>query len=106
VLHVVTPAGNNSAAISWVTAYKNAFAPASQLTAGDGTGGTISAAELAAVQAGTVLEIPATFTTSVSFEGESGAAQLAELDALYSAVTTARLAELQRMLQHFGQTLT
>jgi len=110
--HVAVPVGNNSSGIAWATAYVNhaklssGAAPASLLPTGDGTAGTISAAELAAIAAGTTLEVVYTWPTDAAFEGLSGANQQALVDAVYSQVTTAQLNILAQQLRRFGLMLT
>ena len=60
VYHVAIPASNNPAGVAWRTAVVNsrdATRPVSVLPDGDGTDGTISAAEKAQIVSGAVYEV-------------------------------------------------
>src|SRR5215213_4144306 len=93
VVHAPTPAGNNSAGISWATALKNAgFQGASVMPIGTGAG-QITTAESNSVVAGTILEAQFSFTDNPNWTGPERTAalnaqadvQVAQLQAIYSA---------------------
>lgn len=92
--------------MAWSAALVAALSPASSLKAGDGTLGTISTAEASAVTAGTTIEIATSFVPDSTFEGKTGAQQLADVDAWYASITGAHLTDLQHQLQRFGMVLT
>jgi len=97
VLHVAIPAGNNPAGVPWrtaVAAHVDALKP-SVLPDGDGTAGTISAAEKAQIISGAVLEV-------VREEKGQTTASAANIYALRSA---AILAELQVRYGQYGRTI-
>ena len=97
VLHVAIPAGNNPAGVPWRTAVAasvNAAKP-SVLPDGDGTNGTISAAEKAQIISGAVFEV-------VREEKGQTTASAANIYALRSA---AILAELQARYNQYGRTI-
>lgn len=100
VVHDTTPAGNNSAGISWATAIQNAGLATSVMTLGNGAG-QIAQNELNQVQAGTTLEGVFTFQDDPSW---NAATRNANLD----AVANQTLAELQTryasLLKWFGAT--
>ena len=107
IFHVAVPVGNNSAGVAWNTALLNSLkGGTSVLKSGDGSAGTIAAAELSSIQAGNTLEIVYAFNPTAAFEGESGAAQQADLDALYSFITGGQLTALSAQLKWWGLTLT
>lgn len=97
VLHVAIPAGNNPAGVPWrtaVAAHVDALKP-SVLPDGDGTAGTISAAEKAQIISGAVLEV-------VREEKGQTTASAASIYALRSA---AILAELQVRYDQYGRVI-
>ena len=97
VLHVAIPVGNNPAGFPWrtaVAAHVDAAKP-SVLPDGDGTAGTISAAEKAQIISGAVLEV-------VREEKGQTTASAANIYALRSA---AILAELQVRYNQYGRTV-
>jgi hypothetical protein len=58
LLHVAAPVGNNAAGIPWATAIvRSGMGGTTALPDGDGTGGTISAAEKAQILIGAVVEV-------------------------------------------------
>lgn len=96
--HVAVPATNNPAGVPWRTAIVNsrdATRPVTVLPDGDGTGGTISAAEKAQVVSGALYE-------AVREEKGQGAATLAAQFALRSAEI---LAGLQARYAQYGRTI-
>ena len=103
VFHVPVPgAGNNRANVQWRTALANSgLGGTTVLRSGDGTGGTISAAELASIQSGALFEVVEDVPTH---PGESAAQYQARVDALYTAVVARAQAALQGRLTYFGHT--
>lgn len=99
--HVPIPgAGNNRAGVQWRTALANSgLGGTTVLRTGDGTGGTISAAELASVQSGALLEVVEEVPTH---PGETAGQYQARLDARFAALTARVQAELQGRLTYFG----
>lgn len=112
LFHVAVPGGVNASGIAWSTVLVNhaklggRTGLGSVLPAGDGTAGTVSAAELAAIVAGTILEVPYTWNPQADFEQLSGPNQQAAVDLVYAQVTQARLNDLAHQLNRFGLTLT
>ncbi len=99
VMHFPVPGGNNTAGVPWSDAVKNSDAGGStSLPDGDGTGGTISATEKTAVEAGTILE------HTGDFRVESGGSVQATLREFYAKEKTDITAQLQRRLRYFGAT--
>lgn len=97
VLHVAIPAGNNPAGFPWrtaVAAHVDALKP-SVLPDGDGTAGTISAAEKAQIISGAVLEV-------VREEKGQTTASAANIYALRSADI---LADLQVRYAQYGRVI-
>lgn len=98
VIHTNTPAGNNSAGISWVTAGLNAgLLGISVMAVGTGAG-QITTAEKANVTAGTVIEIV------INIPAESGGATSASLDNMVNQIITQRINDLAKQLKYFGYT--
>ena len=95
VLHVAIPAGNNPAGFSWqtaVAAHVDASKP-SVLPDGDGTAGTISAAEKAQLTSGAVYEFVR------EEKGQTGAG----INAMFAQRSAEVLAALQARLAQFGR---
>ena len=97
VLHIAIPAGNNSAGMAWRAALLRTGGGTTMLPDGDGTLGTISAAEKASVLAGAIYEV---MINPKRFVGAAGPA----LDALHTQVSSETLAGLQVSLANFGAT--
>jgi len=96
VYHVAIPAGNNAAGVPWRTCVAaNVGAIPSVLPDGDGTNGTISAAEKAQLASGAVYE-------SVREEKGQSLAAFAQVFARRSAEI---LAELQARYAQYGRTV-
>ena len=96
--------GNNRAGVQWRAALiASGIGGSTILADGDGSGGTISAAEKAAVQSGAVLEMVEQFDTH---PGETALQLRARLDARHAALATATLAKLQARLTYFGYVRT
>ena len=110
VAHVAIPAGANSAGVAWRTAVVNSgIGGRTILPAGDGTAGTISAAEATAITtAGSVFEdvTDLDLMHDVTLSGISATpSQLGGLlDAWYAGHAAVVLATLQNQLVWFGQT--
>lgn len=99
--HVTIPGGNNSAGVAWATAVINSGSGGTTvLRDGDGTAGTIAAAEKTSIQAGSVVELVGDFYLP---SGLSGAQILALLDADYTTNSASLLALLQARLQQYGR---
>lgn len=103
VLHVPIPgAGNNRAGVQWRTALVNSgIGGSTVLPDGDGSGGTISAAEKAQIASGAVFEVVEDFATH---PGETAAQLRDRADARHAAVTARVQAALQGRLTYFGFT--
>ena len=100
VYHVAIPATNNAAAVSWrtimaarVAASVLAGNPASVLPDGDGTNGTISAAEKAQIVSGAVYE---------AVRDEKGQS-LAAFAGMFTQRSAEILAGLQARFQQYGR---
>lgn len=99
VLHVPIPNTSNSAGLNWRTAVTRSGAGGTTvLPDGDGTGGTISAAEKASIQAGAIYE----HLGEVALELVPPAGQVAFLDALIAAETSRVQTAIQSRLKWFG----
>jgi hypothetical protein len=104
VFHVAVPNAANRAGISYRTALVNSgMGGATSLPDGDGTGGTISAAEKAQVQAGAVYEHRERVETH---PGETAAQLKAKVDARHAALSATGagtfLDALAKRLSYFG----
>jgi hypothetical protein len=97
VLHVDIPAANNAAGVSWRSAVlRNGFGT-TILPDGDGTLGTVSAAEKALIQSGARVEI-----VRVLKFGQ--APTVAELDVLAARESSAFLTDFQLRFNRYGMT--
>ena len=98
IVHVPIPATNNSAGVPWRTALtRSGMGGTTVLIDGDGTHGTISAAEKALVASGAVWEVEA----RSKWRGGQGAAAI---DALVAGVIAEKQAAVQAALANFGVT--
>lgn len=97
VVHAPTPNGNNSAAVSWVTALANS-GQGTQLPVGSGPG-QISTSEANQVAAGQVIEASGSFTDDPAW---NNAQRTAALVAEATKLVTEAQAELQKRLKFFG----
>ena len=98
VYHVAIPATNNPAGVAWRTAIVNsrdATRPVSVLPDGDGTKGTISAAEKAQIVSGEVYEVVH------DEKGQTGVT----INAMFAQRSAEVLAALQARLSQFGRTV-
>ena len=94
--HVAIPASNNPAGVAWRTAIVNsrdATRPVTVLPDGDGTNGTISAAEKALIVSGAVFEYVH------DEKGQTGAT----INAMHAQRSAEVLAALQARLAQFGR---
>ena len=94
--HVAIPATNNAAGVAWRTAIVNsrdATRPVTVLPDGDGTNGTISAAEKAQLTSGAVYEVVR------EEKGQTGAG----INAMFAQRSAEVLAALQARLAQFGR---
>jgi hypothetical protein len=97
ILHFAIPATNNSAGMAWRAIAARVFGKTT-LPDGDGTLGTISAAEKSQIVAGSVVEQTQTFKLGQGFP--TGA----QMDAAFSAAQSAFLAALQAQYAQYGLT--
>jgi hypothetical protein len=99
--HVAIPASNNPAGVAWRTAVVNSrptganAPPISVLPDGDGTNGTISAAEKAQLSSGALYEVVH------DEKGQTGAG----INAMFARRSAEVLAALQARLAQFGRTI-
>ncbi|MFQ5760197.1 MAG: hypothetical protein ACE5HM_04390, partial [Acidiferrobacterales bacterium] len=101
VMHFPIPATNNSAAIPWASALVNSgLGGTTILPDGDGTGGTISAAEKTSVLAGTILEHSASYL--IESDGQASLKVQGALRTFYAREQATIQAKLQRELKWFG----
>ena len=103
IMHLPSPGGNNSVGVAWSTALVNSgLGGSTSLPDGDGADGTISTAEKASIEAGTLYE------HSKEFPAESGGTSNAELRAslreFHSQEKISVTALLQTQLRYFGHT--
>jgi hypothetical protein len=102
VFHIAIPSANNRAGINYQVAMINSgIGGKTALPDGDGNGGTISATEKAAIQAGSLFEYAEDFATN---PGELAAALQARIDARYTALIGIVQADLSKRLTYFGYT--
>jgi hypothetical protein len=99
--HIAVPGtGNNRAGTQWRAALANSrLRSVSDLPDGDGTGGTISAAEKASLASGALFEYTRQEATR---PGETANQFRDRLDAGYPALVALVQAELQSRLSYFG----
>lgn len=103
VMHFPVPAGNNAAGVLWSAVLVNSgLGGKTVLPDGDGTGGSISAAEKATIANGTIYEVVE--EVDLLSAGASSAQITAYADALYTRRLTEVQAELQAILSQFGRT--
>ena len=101
-LHFPVPPGNNASGVPWSTALLNSGRGGTILQDGDGTAGTVSASEKAALVAGTRYE--AVEDAKLLSSGTSVAQLNAYLDVYWTKRRAEVLSELQKTLNHFGRT--
>ena len=105
VYHLAVPNSNNAVAINYRTALVNSgLGGRTILPDGDGTGGTISAAEKTSIQSGALYEYVEPFATN---PGQNLATLQAAVDARWTALSNAGgafLTALANRLKYFGAT--
>src|SRR5437660_6433122 len=91
--HIAIPSANNTAGVNWRAALiASGVGGKTVLPDGDGTGGTISAAEKAQLTSGAVYEVLDVIHVGIP---SAGAAINAYLDARYSEISARVLTDLQ-----------
>ena len=99
VLHLPIPVENNAAGFPLRTALINSgIGGKTVLTAGDGTIGTISAAELTSIQAGAIYEV----TVNPQLDSANNAGRISYIDNLFTKCSADELAKLRILLKFFG----
>lgn len=100
--HIAIPGGNNAAAVAWSAAVLRSGAGGTTvLPDGDGTAGTIAAAEKTSITSGTLLELVDQVDPPPSL---AGVALLTWLDQWYAARVAEVQANLQTRLNQYGRT--
>jgi hypothetical protein len=100
-VHIPTPAGNNAAAVAWSAALlRSGRGGTTELPDGDGTGGTILAAEKLTITNGTVMELIETIEPPPTL---AGAALLTWLDQWYAAKVIEVQNGIQARLNQYGR---
>lgn len=104
VIHMDTPAGNNAAGISWATAILRSGMSkgTSVLPSGDGTGGTIDAAELSAIGAGTRFEFMGTCPLPEVWDALTTPQKQTFVRNWRTTTIATKSAELSRDINYFG----
>lgn len=102
IAHVAIPNSNNAVGVNWRTAIINSgVGGRTSLPDGDGTAGTISAAEKAQIASGAIYEVDATIRP----QGVANGAPLnAFLDTEFARITAEVQAEFQARLNYYGAT--
>jgi hypothetical protein len=102
VNHIPIPPANNRVGVNYRTAIINSgIGGRTILPDGDGSGGTISAAEKAAILAGSLYEVVEEFSTN---PGETAAQLQARIDARYNALIGIVQDRVGKQLSYFGFT--
>ena len=107
VFHFPVPSVANEVGVNYRTAIINSgIGGATVLPDGDGAGGTISAAEKAAIAAGQVYEFPVTLSQAQLYSsgGETAAHVLKAVRHYYALHKAEQTARIARMLRWFGYT--
>ncbi len=100
-MHFAVPAGNNTAGVSWSDALANSeLGGATVLPDGDGTGGTVSAAEKTSIESGTILEY--VVVLPIESGGSSPVNIRDSLREFYAVEKADMLACLASQLRYFG----
>jgi hypothetical protein len=98
--HIPIPGGSNSAGVPWQTALVNSgLGGQTILPDGDGNAGTISAAEKASIQNGSLIEV----IDELDLYGLTGPQINALLDAHYTARQSEAQAEFSNRLRQYGR---
>lgn len=98
VCHSPTPAGNNSAGVTWVTALANGLKPVTRMTIGAGSG-QIASAEATDVAAGNVIETSFEFNDDPNW---SAPTRTTQLNLIATDAVTRSQNELGAKLKWFG----
>jgi hypothetical protein len=99
VFHIPTPVGNNTSGVPWSTiALRFGGGAVSSLPDGDGTLGTISAAEKASLANGSLIELTKVIRWNSAFPTGPQA------DAIFATVSSAFLADMQTRYARYGAT--
>lgn len=99
VCHIATPAGNNSAGISWKNIVLGAGLNKTVMTEGSGAG-QITTVEKNSIISGDLLEIVLNFKVPSG----TGPQKSAALDAVFAKMASQYLSDLQYQYQYFGLT--
>lgn len=101
--HIAVPNTNNAAGMNYRAAIvASKIGGTTQLPDGDGTDGTISAAEKTSIQSGALVEVPLSIQRAAL--PATAPERNAFLDALHAAETTKAQAEWQERLRYYGAT--
>jgi hypothetical protein len=98
VCHSPTPAGNNSAGISWVTAIANGLKPVTRMAIGNGSG-QITSVEATDIAAGNVIETAFQFDDDPNW---SAPTRTTQLNLIAGDAVTRSQNELAAKLKWFG----
>lgn len=98
VCHSPTPAGSNSAGVSWATALKNAMNPVTVMSIGSGSG-QISTAESNGVANGSIIEVSFQFDDDPTWDMNTRNSQL---NLIASDAVTRAQNDLSSRLKWFG----
>ena len=96
--HLAIPASNNSAGVSWRTVVLRTGGGTTTLPDGDGTEGTIAAAEKALIESGALVELVRTE------RWEAGWPTGAQLDAIHARVSAEYQSDMLARYAHYGET--
>jgi len=97
LFHILIPATNNAAGLSWQTVVLRNLGTSTSLPDGDGLLGTISSTEKANILSGAVTELLRQF----KFTGQPS---LTELDSIYNSIKTDFLSGIQAKYNRYGVT--
>ena len=98
VIHTTTPAGNNSAGVSWATAIVNSGRNKTILPTGNGPG-QITSAEAAQITAGTVIETVMQWQDDPTFTNQQ---RIDDINLRAGQLQTETLARFGAELKFFG----
>lgn len=99
VVHATTPAGSNSAGVSWATAIANSGPPATVMTVGNGPG-QISNNEATQVANGSVIEVGYIWGDDPAWTEQQ---RVADLELRAQQAVDEAIANLQARLRWFGR---
>lgn len=98
IMHFAVPATNNTPGVPWRTIAVRVYGGVTGMPDGDGTGGTITAAEKSSIASGALVE--QTRTMKLGTSNPSGA----QIDAAFAAEQTAFQADFQLRYVRYGTT--